>query len=46
MNNITHEVFRSGREIKLTNKEYNLLEMLLINKNIVLSREKLMYFWL
>lgn len=41
MNNITHEVFRSGREIQLTNKEYNLLEMLLINKNIVLSREKL-----
>ena len=41
MNNITHEVFRSGKEIQLTNKEYNLLEMLLINKNIVLSREKL-----
>ena len=41
MNNITHEVFRSGKEIKLTNKEYNLLETLLINKNIVLSREKL-----
>ena len=41
MNNITHEVFRSGREIQLTNKEYNLLEMLLINKNIVLTREKL-----
>ena len=40
MNNITHEVFRSGREIQLTNKEYNLLGMLLINKNIVLSREK------
>ena len=41
MNNITHEVWRSDREIQLTNKEYNLLEMLLINKNIVLSREKL-----
>ncbi|BCZ46201.1 DNA-binding response regulator [Clostridium gelidum] len=41
MNNITHEVFRSGREIQLTKKEYDLLEMLLINKNIVLSREKL-----
>ena len=41
MNNITHEVWRAGREIQLTNKEYNLLEMLLINKNIVLSREKL-----
>lgn len=41
MNNITHEVWRASREIQLTNKEYNLLEMLLINKNIVLSREKL-----
>jgi len=41
MNNITHEVWRAGKEIQLTNKEYNLLEMLLINKNIVLTREKL-----
>lgn len=41
MNNITHEVWRAGSEIQLTNKEYNLLEILLINKNIVLSREKL-----
>jgi two-component system response regulator ArlR len=41
MNNITHEVWRDGREIQLTKKEYDLLEMLLINKNIVLSREKL-----
>ena len=41
MNNITHEVWRDGKEIQLTKKEYDLLEMLLINKNIVLSREKL-----
>ena len=41
MNNITHEVWRNGKEIQLTKKEYDLLEMLLINKNIVLSREKL-----
>ena len=41
MNNITHEVWRNGKEIQLTNKEYNLLEMMLINKNIVLTREKL-----
>ena len=41
MNNITHEVWRAGKEIQLTNKEYNLLEILLINKNIVLTREKL-----
>ncbi len=41
LNNITHEVWRSGKEIQLTYKEYNLLETLLINKNIVLSRDKL-----
>lgn len=41
MNNIKHEVWRAEREIQLTKKEYNLLEILLINKNIVLSREKL-----
>ncbi|HEX9026348.1 MAG TPA: response regulator transcription factor, partial [Clostridium sp.] len=41
MNNITHEVWRSSREIQLTKKEYDLLEILLINKNIVLSRDKL-----
>lgn len=41
MNNITHEVWRDGREIQLTKKEYDLLETLLVNKNIVLSREKL-----
>jgi len=41
MNNITHEVWRAGREIQLTKKEYDLLEILLINKNIVLSRDKL-----
>jgi len=41
MNNITHEVRRAGKEIQLTKKEYDLLEMLLINKNIVLSRDKL-----
>jgi len=41
MNNITHEVRRAGKEIQLTKKEYDLLETLLINKNIVLSRDKL-----
>jgi len=41
MNNITHEVWRASREIQLTKKEYDLLEILLINKNIVLSRDKL-----
>ncbi|MFW2489702.1 response regulator transcription factor [Clostridium chromiireducens] len=41
MNNKTHEVWRNGKEIELTKKEYALLEILLINKNIVLTREKL-----
>ncbi|WP_373689036.1 response regulator transcription factor [Clostridium sp. YIM B02551] len=41
MNNRTHQVWRSGKEIELTKKEYDILEMLLRNKNIVLSREQL-----
>lgn len=35
------KVFRSGREIILTPKEYSLLETLLLNRNIALSRERL-----
>jgi len=41
MDSITHEVKRAGKIIELTKKEYDLLEMLLINKNVVLSRERL-----
>lgn len=41
MNNTKHEVWRAEKEIQLTNKEYNLLKILLINKNIVLTRDKL-----
>lgn len=41
MDNKTHQVWRAGKEIELTKKEYDLLEMLLINKNIVLTREQL-----
>jgi two-component system, OmpR family, response regulator ArlR len=41
MNNETHQVVRAGRIIELTKKEYDLLEMLLSNKNIVLKREQL-----
>jgi two-component system response regulator ArlR len=41
MDNKTHEVKRDGKLIELTKKEYDLLETLLINKNIVLTREKL-----
>lgn len=41
MDNKTHQVLRAGKEVELTKKEYDLLEMLLINKNIVLTREQL-----
>ncbi|KHD38653.1 PhoB family transcriptional regulator [Clostridium acetobutylicum] len=41
MDNRIHRVTRKKREIELTKKEYELLKMLLINKNIVLTREKL-----
>ncbi len=34
----SHRVWRAGREISLTNKEYALLEFLLRNKNRVLTR--------
>jgi DNA-binding response OmpR family regulator len=41
LDNRTHQVWRSDKEIELTKKEYDILEMLLRNKNIVLSREQL-----
>lgn len=41
MDNKTHTVKRGGKEIELTKKEYDLLEILLINKNIVLTRDQL-----
>lgn len=41
MDNKTHQVWRSGKKIELTKKEYDLLNMLLLNKNIVLTREQL-----
>jgi DNA-binding response OmpR family regulator len=34
----THEVFRQGKAMTLTTKEYSILEFLLYNKNRVLSR--------
>ena len=37
-----HKVLKSGREVELTILEYNLLETLAINKNVALSREKLL----
>ncbi|MFL0194141.1 response regulator transcription factor [Clostridium sp. WILCCON 0269] len=41
MNDKTHQVWRDDKEIELTKKEYDLLKMLLVNRNIVLTREKL-----
>ena len=41
MDNKAHKVTRSGTEIELTKKEYDLLEILLINKNVVLTRAQL-----
>lgn len=37
-----HEVLVGGEGVELTNREYELLHTLLINKNIVMSRDKLM----
>lgn len=37
-----HEVKYAGRDIELTGREFDLLNTLLINKNIVLSREQLL----
>lgn len=36
-----HEVKRAGRDIELTKKEYDLLEYLIRNKGIVLTREQI-----
>lgn len=37
-----HEVTVNGEEVELTNREFVLLHTLMMNKNIVLNREKLM----
>ena len=41
LNKKAHNVMRSGTEIELTKKEFDILEMLLINKNVVLTRSQL-----
>ncbi|MBV5327182.1 MAG: winged helix-turn-helix domain-containing protein [Chlorobium sp.] len=38
---VSHQVWRSGREIELTQKEYGLLLYLMRNPNIVLSRKEI-----
>lgn len=39
---VAHKVFVKGEEVILNNKEFQLLEYLLQNQNIVLSREKIL----
>lgn len=41
MDDKTHEVWRADTEIELTKKEYDLLKMLMMNKNIVLTRDQI-----
>lgn len=38
----THKVYVDGKECMLNNKEFQLLELLVNNRNIVLSREKIL----
>jgi len=38
----THKVTRDGKEIIVTQKEYAILELLILNKNSIVSRTKLM----
>mgnify|MGYP004461894389 FL=1 len=39
---VAHKVYVKGEEIPLNNKEFQLLELLVNNQNIVLSREKIL----
>lgn len=41
LNSSSHQVFRGEKEINLSSKEFALLEFMIRNKNIVLSREKI-----
>lgn len=42
MNRQAHKVFVSGKEVVLNNKEFQLLELLILNQNIVLTRDKIL----
>ena len=42
INTESYRIFVNGKEAKLTNKEYQLLLYLIHNKNIVISREKIL----
>jgi len=38
LDQLTHKVYRSGKEIELTSKEYSLLEYFMLNSNQVITR--------
>ena len=42
LNKDTHRVTQAGREVVLTHKEFELLEYMLENRNIVLTRDKIL----
>jgi DNA-binding response OmpR family regulator len=42
LNPATREVLRGGREVELTNREFELLEFLMRNERLVVSREQLL----
>ncbi len=42
MNPATHKVYVLGKEVLLNNKEFQLLEFLMMNQGIVLTREKIL----
>ena len=42
LNPVTHKVFVNGLEVVLNNKEFQLLEYLVHNENIVLTRERIL----
>ncbi|MBE6541545.1 MAG: response regulator transcription factor [Ruminococcaceae bacterium] len=43
MNVLSHEVTYNGENVELTNREFVLLKTLMENKNIAMSRERLLY---
>lgn len=42
MDQIRHQVIRKGKSLELTKKEYDLLEYLIVNQGIVLTRENIL----
>ncbi len=42
MDQIRHQVTRNGKNLELTKKEYDLLEYLIVNQGIVLTRENIL----